>query len=297
MRSLRNWWIVLTFALVQIACSDKASTDKPDAATVDTSAQDSLPGDVSATQDVAADVGMDTAGKCGALPSCLDEHGKDDLSLCPKPVKDFTCTAGCCVKKVICDKDADCTAQLGTALCPDKRFTCGCDLDTGVCAQSMCKVDSECGTGLQCHQGGCRVAPADTDLSARLLRPIWITTPGGQLEAVVGLGAQAVDSQGNVAATASFEFAVLGSEAFTVEGVNLKATTTPGKATVTAKVKGSSKGESNPATLWNLGPVPAGKNLRITAVDDVTQVPLTGKVVVVGLPDANTPRARRRSRR
>lgn len=297
MRTLRNCWIVLTFAVALAACGDKAATskDKPDTTVADTNA-DALPAEVSGTtQDAGTDsqdVGVDGGGQCGAVPSCRDEHGKDDLSLCPKPVSDYACTAGCCVKKLICDKDQDCAALLGTPVCPDKRFTCGCDQDIGACGPSMCKTDAECGTGLQCHQGGCRSGLVVTDLSARLLHTIWITSAGGQLDAVTGLGAQAIDGQGNVAATAPFEFSVDGSSAaFTVEGTTLKATTTPGKSTVTAKITGSSKPASNPATLWNLGPVPAGKNLRVTAVDDVTQAPLTGKVVVVGLADAATPEA------
>ncbi len=262
----------------------------------DTVAADVSGGDGQTTADVAAgsdatptsDTGADT-GTCGALPACLDNNGKTDLSMCPKPATDYDCLAGCCVKKFVCNTDADCADKNGTPLCPDKQFTCGCNADTGQCWQTMCQADAACPSGMQCHQGGCIAPLADNSLNARLLRPSWLGAAGAQFDAVTSLGAQAVDKAGNVKPDAQFEFALAPTDAFTLSGTQLTATSKPGTATVTAKVKGSSAGESNPATLWNLGPIPAGQNLRVTAVDDDTLAPLAGKVVVIGLANATTP--------
>ncbi len=298
MRTLRNGWIVLVCGLLLGACgTEKVAADKPDAkvdgqAPADAITDSGLTVDASATVDAGPDIAAPDISTCGGgLPSCNDPNGKADLSLCPKPFADYTCTAGCCVKKLICTVDSDCTGFLGTPNCPDLRFACGCDQDTGACGPSMCKVDADCPGGKQCHQGGCSAALADGELSARLLRPVWITSGGGELDAAVGLGAQAVDAKGDVAPTTKFAFALAAGDSFTLVGGLLKASAKPGKSTVTATVVGSTKPASNPATLWNLGPVPAGKNLRVTAIDDVSQIALTGKVVVIGLADATTPAA------
>lgn len=279
-------------AAVLSACGDKEADKKTGAAAAaDSTADSGLAGDAGAVPDTStADAAPDATNKCGAMPACLDDHGKESLGLCPAPQSEFSCTAGCCVKKQICKSDTDCMAMLGTAVCPDSNFTCGCDVDSGACMPSMCHVDAECGAGKQCHQGGCLAPLADADLATRLLRPWWHTAAGSQVSAATELAAQAVDVKGNVKPDAVFEFTLAATESFTLDAATgtLKATDKAGKATVTAKVKGSSK-ISNAATLWNLGALAAGKNLRVTAVDDVTAAPLQGKVVVVGLAEATTP--------
>lgn len=256
------------------------------------------PADTAATDLSTADTGTvdsgssDTASACGALPGCLNASGQEDLSLCPKPANDYQCVKGCCVAKLVCKVNADCTAQLGIAAgCPNKDLTCVCDAEAGECVQGMCGGDGDCAKGEVCSQGGCKAPLAAGELSARLLRPVWIARPGNSVDAVLGLGAQARDDKGNVKVDAEFDWTLSDGASFSLEGGALKALDKAGKATITAKVKGSSKAASAKANLWNLGPLPAGKKLRVTAVDEFDSAPLTGKVVVIGLADAPTPNA------
>ncbi len=285
---------LLAALLTLSACGSDSGTKT----TADTATAKDISSDVpladAATSDAApADTaGGETANACGALPSCLNAQGQDDLSLCPKPVSNYECVAGCCAVKFVCDTDKDCAAKNGIAAgCPDKAFTCGCDQDSGQCIQTMCAADSQCEKGQVCSQGGCIAALADASLSARLLRPVWITAPGATLDAPSGLGAQAVDSVGNVKVDAAFEWTLAASESFSLKDQTLTAGSKGGTTTITAKVKGSSTGPSKPATLWNLGAVPDGKNLRVTAIDEYSWQPVKGKVVVIGLADAATPEA------
>lgn len=275
-------------------CGDDSST----ATTTKTDAgSDALPGDVTATTDTAGDTAGDTAatadaGTCGGLPSCLNAAGQADLGLCPQPSSKYACISGCCQVKFVCETDKDCADKNGVAPgCSDKRFTCGCDQDSGQCAQTMCTLDSQCGANQVCSQGGCIATPAKTSLRARLLRPMWVTAPNTSVDAVLGLGAQAVDDQGNVSTTATFAWQVGTTDAFVVENGTLKATGKPGKTTITATVQGSDKPASNVANLWNLGPIPADANLRVTVIDDQDWQTVGGKVVVIGLADAATPAA------
>ncbi|MBM4344550.1 MAG: hypothetical protein FJ100_14390 [Deltaproteobacteria bacterium] len=230
------------------------------------------------------------ASKCGALPQCLNAAGQEDLALCPKPVSDYACVAGCCKAKFFCKVDQDCADKVGVeAGCPSKELTCGCDTENSVCIQTACAADAQCPKGKVCQQGGCKDPLPDTGLVVKLLRPVWITTPGKDLEPVVGLGAQASDGKGNVKLDATFEWKLADGTAFKLEGGKLKAGDVAGKQTITASSKGSAA--SNAASLWNLGPIPAGKVLRVTAIDDFSWAPLAGKVVVVGLSDQPTPAA------
>ncbi len=287
----RAWQIVAAaaLALTMAACgSDSATSTASDSSGSKDSVAD-VPLADAATADVAQ---PDTASKCGTLPACLNAQGQDDLSLCPKPVSDYECVAGCCSVKFVCEKNADCVTKNGVAPgCPDKAFTCGCDPDSGQCIQTMCGADADCDKGLVCSQGGCVAALVDTSLSARLLRPVWITVPGATLAAASGLGAQAVDKLGNVKPDAAFEWTLVASDAFTLADQTLTAGTKAGATTITAKVKGASTGASKPATLWNLGAIADGKNLRVTAIDELSWLPVKGKVVVIGLADAATPEA------
>jgi hypothetical protein len=275
-----NW--ILAALTLTAACGEEAA---PAADAASDGAADAAT-DVSATTDTAADAGKD-AKSCGALPSCLNEKGQEDFGLCKQKAADYHCKAGCCVAIEKCKSDADCFAKLGSEFCPDKRFTCGCSQETSQCTQTMCLVDAQCLTGQVCSQGGCIASPGAGDLHARLLRPYWLAVPQQSVKAADTLGAQALDDKGNVSPSAEFEWALQG-EGFQLDGANLKATDKAGKATVTAKVKGSSKPASNPATLWNLGPPNKGE-LRVVAVDEAGLLALDAKVVAIGLADQATP--------
>ncbi|MSP90309.1 MAG: hypothetical protein EXR79_00650 [Myxococcales bacterium] len=295
MRSPRTFPPSQLAAIVLSACAGLAACggDKPAADAADTTGAGTDTGvpDTKPVGDAAIGGGADGAGPaCGANPGCLNPKGQEDLSLCPVPQTEYQCKAGCCVKKAVCKTDADCAGKLGTDTCADPRFTCGCSLDSGECTQSMCVADAGCPKGTTCSQGGCIVPLAAGDLQARLLRPTWLGLPGGVIEPVVDLGAQALDGKGNVKLDAEFEWTLGSGDAFKLDGAKITATDKPGKVTVTAKVKGSAKPASNPATLWNFGALPAGK-LRVTAVDDATLQPLLGKVVLVDLADQTTPAA------
>lgn len=241
--------------------------------------------------DTTTDAGQDAAGDtvadpCKGLPKCVDDNGIENLGLCPVPQSDYACTEGCCVKKEVCKADADCQGKLGTPLCPDDRFTCGCDLATGACIQTVCADDASCPAGTICDGGGCRKPPAAADLSAVLLRPMWVARPGDAGEAAVLLGAQARDAKGHVDPAAKFTWKLDG-KGFSLDGGKLTAGNEAGKATVTAGVEGGKSGAT--ATLWNLGPVGAGVALRVTVVDEDSHAPLSGKVFAVCGPAGATP--------
>ena len=284
-----SWVALLAVALAASACSSSGTTPKT---TTDVVAKT----DTGPTPDVTSgDVAPDTLAGCGALPSCLNDKGQEDLGVCPKPASDYTCTAGCCVAIVKCKSNDDCAAQLGKAGggCPDARFTCGCDLTDGSCVQTMCSTDADCGAGKICSQGGC-IAPVSTKgLHARLLRPFWVgnETMLNTFDAAAALGAQAVDATGNVAPDAKFDWKLSTTDAFTLTAGTIAPTAKAGSATVTATVVGGDTTPSNQATLWNFGVGPAATDLRVTAVDDVSMAPLTGKAILIGLADDPTPPA------
>ena len=243
-----------------------------------------------ATTTTADTVSETAASSCGAATACLNPAGQEDLTLCPKPAANYDCVKGCCVLKFKCKTNAECAGKNGVEKgCPSSEFTCGCDADNESCVQTSCDSDGDCAKGLICSQGGCKPAIGDTGLVVRLLRPVWITLPNTSIEPVVGLGAQVSDGKGNVKQNAAVDFNLTASAAFKLEGGQLKASDTGGKTTLTASTKGSQP--SNAATLWNLGALPAGKNLRVTAIDDFTWATLTGKVVVIGMADQVTPAA------
>lgn len=285
--------LLVVLCLIASACGSDPDVPAKDAtaAATDAAKSDAAADAVSTSDAATADGASETAGACGALPACLNAQGQNDLTLCPAPASNYDCVAGCCVVKFVCDVDKDCADKNGIAAgCPNKQFTCGCDPDSNQCTQTMCGGDADCPKGKICSQGGCREPLGDADLAARLLRPIWIAAPNATLDAVSGLGAQAVDGQGNVKLDAAFVWDLKASDGFSLDASGtLKATDKPGKTTITATVKGSSKGASNPATLWNLGAIAAGKNLRVTAIDEFTSAPVVGKVVVIGMADAATP--------
>lgn len=296
-RTLKLVGLSLTMATMAglYGCGSDDTSSTADAAVAkDTAVQDLPVADTGTTDTGTTDsVATDTAvNACGQLPGCLNASGQEDLGLCPKPVSNFQCVKGCCVTKLVCATSADCKGQLGIAPgCPNKDFTCVCDTEVGECTQGMCGGAGDCAKGEVCLQGGCKAAPAVTDLSARLLRPVWITGPNVSVVAAVGLGAQALDAQGNVKVDAEFEWTLEGAGSFAMEGANLKALDKAGKASIVAKVKGSSKAGSKPGKLWNLGPLPTDKNLRVTGIDEFDSAPLTGKLVVIGMADATTPEA------
>jgi hypothetical protein len=237
----------------------------------------------------ASDAG-DGAAACGALPSCLNDNGVEDLSRCPAPQSDYACQAGCCVVKQVCKSDADCAAALGGPLCPDQRFTCGCDVSSGACVQTVCQADGDCAAGQLCDGGGCKAPPAASSLQAVLWRTRWLARPGQSGAAAALLGAQARvvggPDDGAVDPNAALTWTLQG-DGFTLADGVLTAGASAGKATITAQVAGGKA--SAPATLWNLGPLGAGVALRVTAVDEETLAPLTGKAYAVCDPAAATP--------
>jgi hypothetical protein len=281
-RMRRSVWGVLVGCWLGLAGCGSKDTNAP---AVDATGELGLGQDATATAD---------AGSGCAIP-CADEFGKADLGKCPKPTatENYACESLCCVKHSLCQQDSDCAGNLGKGACGDTRFTCGCDLDTGACVQTMCRADAECPSGQQCHQGGCR-APLDVKtLHARLLRPWWIGRPGETVTAA-DLGAQALDDDGNVEPGAGFKLTLANSDAFTIAGGAIQATDKAGKSAVSASVPMAATGQdgtptpSNVVSVWNLGPLAAGA-LRITGIDDESGQPLAGKAVVVGLADAATP--------
>ncbi|MCO4761593.1 MAG: hypothetical protein KC502_08825 [Myxococcales bacterium] len=272
-------WMSLALCLALCACGsdDKEPADSK-------SGNDASATDAASTDDSAG--GDGAGGTCGELPSCLDSNNVEDLGLCPKPVNEYACVSGCCEKKEVCKADSDCADKLGGALCPDKRFTCGCDTSTGACVQTVCAVDGDCGKDQVCIGGGCSAPPKASDLTAHLMRPYWLARPGDTADAATALGAQARSAGGLVDPNAKFTWTLKG-DGFKLADGKLTAADKAGKATITAVVAGGKA--SAPATLWNLGPVKSGDNLRVVVVDEETAAPIKGKVVIVGLADQATP--------
>jgi hypothetical protein len=102
---------------------------------------------------------------------CLDANGKAKIALCPAPVADWDCVAGCCVPAFRCKEDVDCASgEEAEEACPDDRFECRCDVDTGQCFTWYCAVNAECGGDL-CVAGACVAAPATDQLELRMVSP------------------------------------------------------------------------------------------------------------------------------
>lgn len=228
----------------------------------------------------------DKGPKCGELPACLDADGKADLGMCPDNI-DFLCHQGCCIAKEPCKTDADCDLQIGTVACKDSSLLCACNVPKGLCFQSACGADADCPEGKLCNNGGCAVAPAAADLTAHILRPFWIARPGDKAKAGEQLGAQARDDKGNVDPAAKLVWTLAG-DAFSLSGDELVAGDKAGTATLKLAVEGG-KAAKEEARLWNLGPMPAGKVLRVSVADEGSRLPVAGDVVVVGLADQSTP--------
>lgn len=281
-------------SLALVACGSDTKTGTTDAAATspDAGVADVAKDATAAAADSAGqpETAAETANACGALPACLNPAGQEDLTLCPKPFNDYACVSGCCKLKFKCNKDSECADKAGVeAGCPSKDFTCGCDTENNACVQTACASDDACPKGSVCSQGGCKAPLSDTGLVVKLLRPVWITAPGQDLEPATGLGAQASDGKGNVKVDAVFDWKLADGTSFALQSGKLHANDAAGKQTITASVKGGAA--SNPATLWNLGAIPAGSNLRVTAIDDFSWATLTGKIVVVGIADQATPAA------
>lgn len=266
------------------ACgSDDDTTAKPKPDTANqTDAADSAAG-----SDTEADTG---GGQCGALPSCVDDKGLEDLSLCPKPVSEYECVQGCCVAKFICKQDSDCAGLLGTGACTSTDFTCACDEATGECVQAQCAKDSECPQGKVCLGGGCKDPLADSALTARLTRPVWYARPGDQVDAAQELGLQARDSKGQVKPGVAVAWEIESGASVAIEAGKLKAGDTAGVTKIKATLNGQA---SNVATLVNLGAMPANTALRVTLIDDFTLLPIAGpgQLIAVGMANAATPDA------
>lgn len=252
----------------------------------DTSGSDAIAGS-DAAADAPADVPTDTGAVC-TLP-CVTPGGQEDVSLCGN-VSKYTCQSGCCVAKFACKVDADCASRIGMPECSDKAFTCVCNQDNATCIQGQCRADGDCGSGQVCSQGGCIAAPAKTGLHAKLLRLVLIAKPGQVVDLVQDLGAQAVDDKGNVVASATFTCAVTGTGAPTVTAGKVTLPDAAGDFTVTCKVDGGDGKDSNPATIRDIGK-PGTVALRVSAYDEETLAPLTGKIVVVDNSTATTPTA------
>lgn len=284
----RHGWMWL-LALGAVACGGEDKTETKSDAASDV-AGDTASGDVST--DDAADTGTGSedgaadAGVCGGGASCLNANNVEDLSLCPAPQNEYACVAGCCTKKVVCKADADCAGKSGSVECPDDRFLCGCDLATGACLQYLCAADSDCPAGQLCNDGGCHDKPKVGDTSVILHRKVWIARPGDSGDVVALFGPQARDDKGNVDPVAAFKWK-LEADAFKLDGAKLTAGETAGKGTISASIDGGKQSAS--ATVWNLGPLPAGASARVTLVDEDTLAPLTGKAYAVCQPEATTP--------
>ena len=289
----RHGWIWL-LALGVVACGGEEKTETKSDVATDVAADSSGTGDVasddavdssSTGDDAVSDVAED-AGSCGGGVSCLNSNNVEDLSLCPTPQNDYACVAGCCTKKVVCKADSECADKIGTPACPDDRFLCGCDLATGACLQYLCSSEADCPAGQLCNDGGCHDKPKTSELSVILHRKVWIARPGDAGDVVALFGPQARDDKGNVDPVAAFKWE-LKADAFTLADGKLTAGETAGKGTITASIDGGKK--SATASVWNLGPLPAGASARVTIVDEDTLAPLKGKAYAVCLPEATTP--------
>jgi len=295
--------LVAPLAIVLAMASACSSSDNGSAAgSTDTAAtgDSAVAADVLSGQDGAADTGggsdvapLDAAAdggeQCsGGLPACKDpKTGGDDPALCPKPIADYACVAGCCTKKFKCSGDQDCLDKLGKIGfgCSDDRFNCACDLETGACHQTWCSTDIECPSGTICAAGGCKAAPDLATLKVVFLNPKWVAVPGQEVVAGEQLGAQAVDAKGVVRTDVELEWKLEGAS-FTLTDAKLKATDAGGEGTIEAQVKGVAQSLSAPAKLWNLGVVNKATKLRLAAIEEGTIAPVAGVFYVAASADA-----------
>ena len=168
--------------------------------------------------------------------ACLDEQGRNDRRLCPSPVSDWNCVAGCCVAVFKCDDDDDCRTE-GYALgqCKDDRFDCRCDVPTGVCGTWYCGVDADCGEGQFCVSGACAADPGG-ELSYRSHGPSALRLPVGYRHQVLVDATRATPDGGLIVLPAEVVWTSGAPAVATVAADGVITAVTAGDAQVTARV-------------------------------------------------------------
>ena len=102
------------------------------------------------------DIQLVEVGCPNGQTSCLDKNGLNDPFLCAGE-EDTVCTDGCCVPVFKCSEDDDCIQFAGNADmgCPDERFDCACNEETGGCFLFVCNTTADCEGERICVSGVC----------------------------------------------------------------------------------------------------------------------------------------------
>ncbi len=320
MKNLRAmWWISLAFALLLGACDVEPSADQPDdvgadigedsqldAAEVGADTPPDAPEADTAAPDVAPDVAPDAMpdaapdapeevepdvdeGPCPGSILCFDEiSGNPSARVCLEagfPEGTVCVRQGeeiaCCVAPFFCESDDDCEgARDEQDFCPDPRYPCVCDIDSGVCDVGICSTGSECADSEVCLDGICVDDPGADGFVAMILSAPGFVTPG----ATTTLFAIAVDVEDTSRTHPDLPivWTVDEGEGGTIDPAGvLTGAATAGPVTVRARVADNDADPGDTVTYTNLGDAPS-EGLRVTLFDDNTRAPVMGALVVSG---------------
>lgn len=292
---MRIWAVILFVVAGLAACSDEPAGEgnTPDATSEGTGGTgggaggdaggaggaggEDTGGEDGEPTDEGSDEGAETDTGPACENSCLDENGKNKKSLCPQPVSDWDCIAGCCVPVFKCATDEDCAVQgFEEEQCTDERFACRCDVASAECFTWFCGTDGDCAEGEHCSAGVCEAAPStDGSYEVRIVSPATALTPG----AATTVLAEGFDP-GDQDATFGLDDLVFSSSDESVVNVTAAGVATggdtPGDATITA----TSGGKSATVTIRNVVPE-EGATATVICVEQGGLVPVEGRYALV----------------
>jgi len=274
--------ILMVSSIVASLISVGACGDDPPAKT-DTSVADTTGADTDEdavqTDTVEADLtGQDVVDE--DVPTvcehaCLDPQGRNDRRLCPAPVTDWLCTAGCCAEVFKCANDDDCRAEGYTnGQCADDRFDCRCNVSSGACSTWFCGVDADCESGELCIAGTC-IADNDEAISLRLVGPESVVLAVGFTHDMNVDGTRP-DDAGLLARAVTATFASASDAIATVDADGVITAVAVGSTTITASLEGSAPVTVNVSVVN----IDAGDALTVVALTERTREPVAGIFVV-----------------
>ncbi|NUN15492.1 MAG: hypothetical protein HUU55_17850 [Myxococcales bacterium] len=234
-----------------------------DQTSIDTNPSDTIELDFGDTQ---TEQDTTDATTCeGGQKSCKDKNGLNDPSLCVDQ-PDTTCVLGCCVPTFKCKANADCVDFAGDSDmgCPDERFLCACQPDTGKCKQWLCVEDGDCEDEFICGNGVCISKPDVSNLKAIIVSPPAMLTPGKTVQ----LHADAYDYEnpGIVVRGVQFEWSSTDETVATVDENGLATAQPdplPGATMVKARVVGGHPDWSEPIFVDNMGTKKSASATRV----------------------------------
>ena len=243
--------------------------------------QGSVEDDAEGGSTAGPDIVLEEVGCPDGQKSCIDKNGLNDPFLCADQ-PDTICAEGCCVPKFKCSDDLDCADYAGDADfgCPDDRFDCSCNEETGACFLFICNTNADCDSGRSCISGVCTPSAPIQKLRARVISSGTILTLG----ATAQLKAAAYDPE-DVAQSIEgipLEWTTSDGQVASVDNTGtVTAGEVAGSATISVKAVDGAATWSEGVEVTNVGSKNEEATLRVVAATERNSALLEGRVVVV----------------